>query len=265
MRLSCPEQMLAEYPSEERLRIIRDSGFDGVDCRYASLEDPAFLEPLHDSGLPLASVYSQIRTPSLLDHEASDRASAVDEVVRRARTAARHGATNLILVPVFGETRLSLDLSESEIVDVETALLIVSLKEISDRLGEASVTVVVEPLNRNETHFLTNPAIAAGICGKVNSPRIATMVDTYHCHQEHLDSPEQIDRVGDHLALVHLSDSGRGLPGEGEVDFQAVLVALAAAGYSGWLGFECRQVTTTDDERALAASVETMRSMSVPA
>src|SRR5690606_12679598 len=154
MKLSCPEQMLADYTPTDRLRIIRGAGFDGVDCRHTSLEDAAFLAALSESGLPLGSVYSQVRNPSLLDAAAQDRAGAVDEIVGRARAAAAHGADNLILVPVFGATRRTLDLPDEEISAIELAILVASLKEIGARLADVPVTVVIEPLNRKETHLL---------------------------------------------------------------------------------------------------------------
>ena len=261
MRLSCPEQMLAAHPVDVRVGLIRESGFDGIDCRFATLEDSHAAREITDSGLPLASVYSQVRTPSLLDAAAADRAQAVADVVHRARTAAAHGADNLILVPVFGEPRITTGPTSEAQIELETAILVVSLKEIAEDLVDVPITVVVEPLNHGETHFLTNPTIAASICGRVQDPRIATMVDTYHCYQENLDIPEQIHGVGQHLALIHVSDSARGLPGEGEVDFSSVVTTLTAISYTGWIGYECRQITSPDDEQDLADSVARLRSL----
>lgn len=264
MRLSCLEQMLSGYSAEARVRIIKESGFDGIDCRFSTLEDPNMVGAIRNSGLPLASVYSQIRCPSILDAEASDRAGAIANIVHRACTAAQHGADNLILVPVVAEARLALDLDSEEIIALESSLLLVSLKEIADRLAEVPITVVVEPLNRSETHFLTDPTVAARHCDCVASPRIATMIDTYHCFEEHLDIVAQIDGVGKQLQLVHLSDSARGLPGEGDLDFQAVMSKLAVVSYTGWLGLECRQITSAKDEQCLTQTVAALRSMVSP-
>ena len=61
------------------------------------------------------------------------------------------------------------------------------------------------------------------------------------------------------LQLVHVSDSARGLPGEGSVDFAATLAALYRVGYTGWLGYECRKILTADDEAALATSLHWLR------
>ncbi|HEV2067666.1 MAG TPA: sugar phosphate isomerase/epimerase, partial [Thermomicrobiales bacterium] len=201
------------------------------------------------------------RTPSLLDAHAADRAAAVAEVVRRARLAAEIGARNLILVPVFGPPRLHGFGTGADLLELETALLLVALKEVAVELWDVPIKVVIEPLNAGETHFLTDPIAAADLCDRLAEDGVATMVDTYHCHQEGLDIPGQIDGVGRHLALMHFSDSDRGLPGEGAVDFGAVIPALRRSGYDGWIGWECRRIETPEDEAALARSVALIRKL----
>jgi sugar phosphate isomerase/epimerase len=261
MRLSCPEQMLGGRPLAEKAAMIARAGFDGIDVRFDTIADPDIHAVTGDPGLPLVSVYSQVRTPSLLDAAGADRAAAIAEVVRRARVAADHGARNLILVPVFGAPRFTIEGSEAEIAAIEQAVLLVSLKEIAADLGDTPITVVLEPLNRHETHFLTEPARAADLCRHLGEKRVSTMVDTYHCHMEGQDPSAQVAAVGEQLALLHLSDSDRLLPGEGEVNFGAVLAALARRRYDGWLGWECRKIETEADVEALARSVSHVRAL----
>lgn len=261
MRLSCQEHMLGERPMTETLSIIELAGFDGVDVPSATLDAPGFAARMARSPLTLASVYSQIRAPSLLDASAAGRASATAEVIHRARQAAEFGANNLILVPVFGPARLTIDGSEDEVSALETALLLVALKEIAVELGDTPIRVVMEPLNREQTHFLTDPSRAADLCRRLDEPRIATMVDTYHCHKEGQDAVAQVAAVAEQLALMHYSDSDRLLPGEGEVDFGSVTSALANAGYDGWVGWECRKIESADDVAALGRSVAHVRQL----
>lgn len=261
MRLSCPEQMLGTLPLTEKMSIIEQAGFDGFDARFETIDANNFVERMGEARLPIVSVYSQIRAPSLLDAAGDDRVAATADVVRRARVAARHGAANLILVPIFGPARLTIDTPELEIAAIETALLLVSLKEIALELADVPVTVVIEPLNRAETHFLTDPSRAAELCRRIAEPRIATMVDTYHCQKEGQDPAAQVAAVAEQAALMHFSDSDRLLPGEGEVDFTAVVAALVRAGYDGWVGWECRKIESADDIAALGRSVTHIRTL----
>lgn len=245
MRLSCAEQMLGARPLGEKLAIIRDAGFDGVDGRYVTFVDAENRRTLEASGLPVGAVYSQIREPGLLSRSAAARAKGVDLLVERATLAAEIGARAIIAVPVFGGTNVRGFDPVMDARAVEVALVLAALGEVADRLANAPITVTLEPLNHDETHLLTDPAEAARWCAAIGSPQIATMVDTYHCAKNGQDIPATIAAVGDQLALTHLSDDARQLPGDGRIDFALVLAALHARGYDGWMGFECRPDTVT--------------------
>ncbi|MEJ7839043.1 MAG: sugar phosphate isomerase/epimerase [Thermomicrobiales bacterium] len=261
MRYSCPEQMLGDRPLAEKMRLIRDSGFDGIDARFQTLADPEFANLLATTGLELASVFSQIRTPCLLEPLAADRSLAVADIVARATAAAAAGADNLIMVPVFGPSRLSDDFDQSETRTIERALFVAAMKEIGSALRDVLITVVVEPLNHNETHLLIDPVEAADWCQLVAEPRISTMVDTYHCDVESIDSAFSIGALHDKLALMHFCDAERKLPGEVSIDFAGIIAALEARSYAGWIGFECRQIVSADDEAALRISLEWIRGL----
>lgn len=257
--LSCAEQMLGDRPLDQKLAAIREAGFDGVDVRWSTLADPAARATLAAADLPVGAVYSQLRDPGLLSRTAAARARALDALVERAMVAASVGARNLIVVPIFGPPHLPDFAPIATVASVETALLLAALNEIADRIADVPIVLAIEPLNAAETHLLTDPTTAATICTAIGSPRIATMVDTYHCARNGQDSAAQIAAVGDHLALVHLSDTDRRLPGEGAVDFRSPLAALRRCGYDGWLGFECRPGSTAED---LARSVRHIRALS---
>jgi len=257
MRLSCAEQILGDRPLAEKLRLVRDAGFDGIDLRWNTLAAPSTRSVLAEDDLPVAAIYSQLRDPCLLSRTAGERAAAIDCVVERAKAAAEIGAARLVMVPIFGPPRLRGFDPLIGIMELETALLVAMLGELAERIDGLPLTIALESLNPAETHFLTDPARAALVCDAVGSPRIAPMVDTYHCHRNGQDTPAQISELGDRLSLVHLSDSDRRLPGEGSIDFGPLLAALLRQSYSGWLGFETRPV---QDLETLRRSVQHVRS-----
>ena len=242
MLLSCAEQMLGDRPLAERLAIVCETGFDGVDLRWSTIVDPKARRMIERDGIAVGAVYSQLREPSLLSRRASERGAAIEGLVERARVAVDLGAPILIVVPVFGDAQVRGFDPLLGLAELETALLLALLGEVAEGIAGWPLTVAIEPLNRAETHFLTDPVRAAAICDAIASPRIATMVDTYHCDRMGQDIPATIAAVGKRLALVHLSDTDRRLPGEGGVDFGSVLAALRRRDYGGWLGLECRPV-----------------------
>lgn len=249
MLLSCAEQLLSDRPLSERLGLVQEAGFDGIDVRWATVVDPATRREIAAHDLPVGAVYGQLRDPGLLSRTADERAKAIDGAVWRAEVAAELGAATLIVVPIFGNAQLRGFDPIIGTEDLETAVLLASLDELAERVADVPVTVVLEPLNGDQTHFLLDPARGAVLCDALASPRIATMVDTYHCEKNGQDIPAAIAATGAQLALVHLSDTERGLPGEGRIDFGAVLEALRAHGYAGWMGFECRKVNEVEPLR----------------
>jgi len=259
MRLSCAEQMLGTLPFVEKLALIRDSGFDGVDGRYDTFADAANQRDLRTSGMPVGAMYSQIRDPGMLSRTAAERAEALALIVARATLAADIGAWCMIAVPIFGPPKLRGFEPVADTRHVETALTLAMLTEVAERLADVPVTITLEPLNGDETHLLTDPAEAAQWCAAIGSPRITTMVDTYHCAKNGQDIPATIAAVGDQLALVHLSDDERQLPGDGKIDFAPVLAALKAQEYDGWMGFECKPTTVTPE--GLVRSVRYLRDL----
>ncbi|AQY20204.1 hypothetical protein T261_00529 [Streptomyces lydicus] len=65
------------------------------------------------------------------------------------------------------------------------------------------------------------------------------LMDLYHLSMNGEDLDEVIDRYTAKTAHVQIADNpGRGAPGTGELDFEALLDRLKKAGYDGWTGLE---------------------------
>lgn len=237
LNLTCLEEMLGEAALQVRFERARAAGFDGVDLRGDHLprDIPAARAATAATGLPVVTVFGRLPGP-LLAATARERAEAVEVVRRRLHDAAEVGASRLILVPVFGDPRIPLPDPE----EPELGELVVLLAELAGVAEAARVEIVLEPLNRSETHLLRSPARAAEVARRVGSTWVGTMVDTYHADREGQDVASEVEAAGDRLRLVHLSDRDRKLPGEGGIDFAGVLRVLDAAGYDGYCGFECR-------------------------
>lgn len=259
MLLSCAEQMLGNRSIAEKLAIVRDAGFDGLDCRWQTVADDEDRRVIRDDGIRLGAMYSQLREPGLLSRTATERARALDMLEERAVLAAEAGFQRIISVPIFGAAKLRGFDPLVGLRETEVTVALTMLAEIAERLADVPITVTLEPLNGDETHLLTDPVEAAAWCAAIGSPRIGTMVDTYHCYRNSQDIPTTITAMGERLVLVHLSDSARQLPGAGSIDFAPLLAALRRRGYTGWLGFECRPDTVSAE--GLRRSVRHLRAL----
>ena len=249
VKLSCLETMLGDLPLAEKFRMVRDAGFDGIDLRgdqLGPLVEQA-RELSRQTGIDVPTVYSRLRVP-LVAAKAAERGQAMDTVRDRLWNAAAVGARRLVIVPIFGEARFELDWPGG-VEQAELALLAIELKELAVEAESCQVIILLEPLNRNETHLLRSPAAAAEFVRRISSPWIATMADTYHMDLEGQDAVWEMEQAGEQLRLVHISDRDRRLPGEGGIDFAWLLAGLGAQGYTGYLGFECRGTFGLEDLR----------------
>ncbi len=235
MKLSCFEMLVGERPYAESFAMIAEAGFDGVDLRgdkLAGRVDEARAAAA-ESGLEIASVYGS--HGALLAAAVADRAAAVDVVHTRLADAEAVGTHRLVSVPIFGGPQIRSDLGQG-VEAVEWAVLAVLLEELVPDATDRQVAIVVEPLNSRETHLVRSPTTAAEFIRRWESPWLRTMIDTYHADLEQQEAVAEVTAAADQLGIVHLSDRNRTLPGQGGIDFPAILAALGLVGYDGFGG-----------------------------
>jgi hydroxypyruvate isomerase len=87
---------------------------------------------------------------------------------------------------------------------------------------------------------------------QVGSPRLRVLFDCYHMQVMEGNLIATIRRHHDLIGHYHIADPpDRTEPGTGELHVPNLLKAIAATGYDGWVGFECR--AKTDGATALGA------------
>jgi sugar phosphate isomerase/epimerase len=238
VKLSCHEMMLGERSLAEKFSLARESGFDGLDLRGDLLQDQVAeaARLVRETGLPVPAVYGRLQPP-LVARTLAERAESLAVIRHRMRDAERVGAQQIIVVPIFGVAQITVQRGQG-VEEIEEALLLTLLDELADEARQRRVTIVLEPLNRTQTHLLTSPRKTAQLTRQFGDA-VGTMVDTYHMDVEGQDSAAEIEGAFDQLRLVHLSDRDRKLPGTGGLDFAPGLRKLQSCGYAGWYGFEC--------------------------
>ncbi|MFI0149968.1 TIM barrel protein [Streptomyces lydicus] len=106
-------------------------------------------------------------------------------------------------------------------------------------------TLLIEALNAPESPAcpIVSAPKAIEVVDAVNAAtglgNAKFLMDLYHLSMNGEDLEEVIDRYTDKTAHVQIADNpGRGAPGTGELDFDALLDRLKKAGYDGWIGLE---------------------------
>ena len=114
------------------------------------------------------------------------------------------------------------------------------LRRAGDLAAESGVSIALEPLNRFEGDLLNNVAEGLAFLKELNHPAVGLLLDTFHVNIEESSWSEPFCRAiqAGKLLHVHLGDNNRLPPGQGLIDFGAILSTLNECGYTGWLSAE---------------------------
>lgn len=165
------------------------------------------------------------------------------------------GSTGVIMVPAFNGQKPCLPHT------YETReFLCQQLHELGEYALKHNTTVILEPLNRAEAHYLRQVADAAAICRDSKSAGVKCMGDFWHMKEETSDYAAFMAAGTEYLQHVHVASRGnRLMPGEdGELDYYVDgFRALKELQYPHYVTFECG--TRGDRAQTVTAAVELLR------
>ena len=128
-------------------------------------------------------------------------------------------------------------------VDDQLACLEANLRWAVSRATPEAITVVTELLNRQENPDYLLPTLdeAQPMLDALGPIGWRLQLDTWHLGLTDPDVPAAIRRAGPAIGHVQVADvPGRGEPGTGSLDWQAIGFALEAVRYTGGIGLEYR-------------------------
>jgi D-psicose/D-tagatose/L-ribulose 3-epimerase len=120
----------------------------------------------------------------------------------------------------------------------ELAVCVTTIKAAARVAADHGITLGVEALNRYETYLVNTADQLIELIERIDEPNAFAHLDTYHMNIEEKGFRLPIERVGDRLGYIHLSESDRGTPGSGNVDWDDVFAGLREIGYRGRLVME---------------------------
>lgn len=236
-----------DLPLRERARLLRSIGYDGIELGNEWTPQPAYeiRSQLEGTGIAVSALVGSIE---LLNLDPKKRQNGVDLDRRQLEKAKQLGADCVIEVPAFGPNHFP-DLSPSlTAFEVEEQILVAELKQLAGDVQRTGVTLLLEPCNRKETHFLNKQDHAAELIRRTGAPGFKVLSDFYHMQIEENDIGETLGRMGHLTGYVHLADGAkRTEPGSLPFDYRPGFRALKKCGYSGWLTVESR---ASDDHAA---------------
>ena len=115
------------------------------------------------------------------------------------------------------------------------------LRMCSPLAARYGITIVIEPLNRNECNVINTVEEAYKLACEVNLPNVRILADVYHMYHNGEDL-FILRTVGDMLSHVHVADPNTHMfPGDTDCPYLCEFLAtLCEIGYDGCVTIECQ-------------------------
>lgn len=110
--------------------------------------------------------------------------------------------------------------------------------EVANYAEKCNITIAPEPINRYESYVFTAAEEVLDMIELIGKPNIGLHLDTFHMNIEERNFYDPIIRAGNKLKHVHITESDRGMTGEGNVHWDDFFKALATINYQGPLVLE---------------------------
>lgn len=110
--------------------------------------------------------------------------------------------------------------------------------EVADYAQKRNITIAPEPINRYESYVFTAADEVLDMIESLGKPNIGLHLDTFHMNIEEQNFYDPIIRAGKNLKHLHITESDRGMTGEGNVHWDDLFKALAEINFQGPLVLE---------------------------
>lgn len=125
-----------------------------------------------------------------------------------------------------------------------------NLRMAAEKAAPHKIPLLLEPLNPrdNPGYFYSTIAEAVSLIEELALPNLKLQFDVYHVAVSEGDVLTKLKRSMPFIGNVQIAAvPTRAEPDEGEIAYPAVLAAVDALGYTGWVGCEYRPRGATDD------------------
>ncbi len=230
-----------DLPIAERIRLIKEAGFDATSLWWGDEEDD-YRQRIHrltpamvrDQGLILEFVHVAFKEcDSFWSENSSDRERAVAQHLAWVQDCADLGIPNMVMHAMRGSYSGEVNRFGEE-----------SIARIASAAEDAGITIALENTRRMDCF--------EAIMSEVDSPNLGFCYDSSHERICTEDTGMLLRRYGDRLKVTHLSDNDgltdkHWLPGEGLIDWGALIDAFPADTYSGCFSLEVVHGMSADD------------------
>jgi sugar phosphate isomerase/epimerase len=275
MRLAFSTNAYLKHPFDEAASRIASLGYEGLellaDVPHAwpagllDVQKRGILRAMERSRLAFSNINSFMMNavndrrqpywyPSFIEPEPHYRQVRIDHTHRALDLCAELGAPHITTEPggplAPGQPR-------QEAID----LFVEVLKPLAQHAHDRGVLLLIEP---EPELLLETTDQYLEVAERLNAPSIGLNFDVGHAFCVREDLPRAIAKLAPHTRHYHFEDIAATrvhhhlVPGTGAIDFAAVVSAIRATGYDGWLTVELYPFLD-DPDAAARQAIEVMR------
>jgi sugar phosphate isomerase/epimerase len=238
------------------LEMAKTAGFDYVELgvtEIAALSDDEFetaFERVKQIGIPTPN--ANLFIPASMKLTGSDAADPeqVMAYVRKAFARLNRLGVKIVCFGSGGARRVPDGFAKEEAFKQ----LVAFGKRAAREAAAQGITIVIEPLRRQETNIINTTAEGLELVDAVSDPNFELLIDFYHLASEKED-PAIILRARDHIRHLHMANpQGRVFPLEwNEFDYAPFFEHLRRIGYAGRISVEASSKdVASEGPRAIA-------------
>ena len=236
---------------------LAELGYDGAELQIRdpeTLDVPALKAVLARYGLAMPVIATGLAWTeeglSFTDPDPAVRAAAVARIKAQIRLAAEL-ETMVMLGLLRGRHAGRVNREQAD------PWLLEALVECADYSAPLGVRIVIEPIDRFEVDQIHSTQDGLALLDRLGYGHVGLVLDTFHLNIEDVSFEESIRQAGPRLFHFHLSDSNRGYPGAGHIDFASIIRTLREIGYTGFVSGEF--MPKPDADTAARRCIEHMR------
>ena len=128
--------------------------------------------------------------------------------------------------------------TRTQVTTEEKKWAVENLRELAEYAQSLDITLGLEYLNRFESYLVSCLDELIDLVNEINHPACKIMFDTFHANIEEKSLPKAIEKLGDKLVHIQLSENDRATLGQGHIDFPSILKALHKINYTGMVSVE---------------------------
>ena len=236
---------------------LKEMGYDGVELlvQNPSKTDTEYLqEELEKNQLTLAAIgTSPMQTEErlfLIHPEAECRKEARTRCSALLKLCARYQVPALV-GKYRGQIEEAPGCGEEDLEAV--------LRDICREAESLNVKILLEPQNFASINNINTIEDGLEWIQRLGYSGLGLLADFYHMGITENSIAESLMKAGNHIGLIHMSDSGRKIPGEGKLPLKKGMETLRKMDYTGFLSPEIEQ--EPDSPRAAEGAMKFLKEL----